>query len=523
MAQALTLEGLLTAPAGFGLANASRLQRAICRAADGLPLDGILSPEECAAHFGCKPEELVSRAPVIVEIVAGVRSGKSLIAGAAALKSALTADLSQLMPHEIARVAIVAPTVDNATATFRLLVGAMMASKMLSALLVGKPKDESFLVKRADGRIVEIIVVAAHRGAVTLRSRWLAGFVLDEVALFGVEQTGAAVNAEELLRAGETRLVKGAQGWLISSPFGPQGLLFNLWREGFGKPGRMLVVHAPTLAMNSAFDPEMVEAIRRRDPDAAAREYDAAWTDADIALIPSQHVDAAQRSVAELPPEDGLEYAAAMDPATRRNAWTLVIATRKRIGLELRTRQVIVYARQWVGSRAQPLDPDKVLKDIARILKSYRIRTVWSDQFSSDALRAIARRHGINLAEDTSTAARKVELFTSLRDKLADEAVELPPDPVLRSDLISVRKRITADGIKIDLPKTADGRHADYAPAVAMVLDRWVKEPPIPRNDPKPGTREYALAEAARFRKEAEKRAAKRNKAQSKALLARYR
>jgi len=39
---------------------------------------------------------------------------------------------------------------------------------------VVKQVEGELLLRRPDGRIVEIVVVAAHRGATTLRSRWLA-------------------------------------------------------------------------------------------------------------------------------------------------------------------------------------------------------------------------------------------------------------------------------------------------------------------------------------------------------------
>src|SRR5690606_14441278 len=126
--------------------------------------------------------------------------------------------------------------------------------------------------------------------------RWLVGFVLDEVALFGSEPTGAAVNAEELLRAAETRLVPGAQGWLISSPFGPQGLLYDLYKAHFGDPGRVLVVHAPTRALNPTFPAEQVEAIRARQPDVAARQYAAAWIDAESAMFDGKAIERATRT-----------------------------------------------------------------------------------------------------------------------------------------------------------------------------------------------------------------------------------
>jgi hypothetical protein len=519
---AITLEDLLCSPAGFAL-PASSLQRAIARAADGRQIDGALDAEGCERHFGCRPEELGAILPRLVVVVAGVRGGKSLMASAAALKAALSADLSQLVSHEIARVPIVAPTVDNATATYRLLAGAIQTSPVLRPLLVGEPTNDTVMVRRADGRVVEIVVVAAHRGAITIRSRWLAGFVLDEVALFGQEASGAAVNAEELLRAAETRLVKGGQGWLISSPYGPQGLLHQLWKDHFGKPARVLVVHAPTLAMNPAFDPEQVEEIRKRDPDAAAREYDASWVDADTALLSSVHVEAATRKEpAELSPEANHFYACAIDPAFRGNSFTAIVLTKKPIALPdggSRFRTVVVAAKQWTGSKAAPIAPRQVFSELAALCQPYGISSVESDQYSLDALRAIASEFGLFLFSRPMTPVRKLELFERMRTMLAEGELELPPDPVLRADLLAVRKKVGQNGVTIDLPRTANGRHADYAPALALALGQAVREPEIPKIVHPRGSAAWEAEEAARLKEKAIRDAAVRSKREGRAIV----
>jgi hypothetical protein len=248
------------------------LQVAIARAADGRALEGALDAAAMRAHFGIEQIPPLLAVSLVV-LVRGVRSGKTFLAACAAIKGALTADLSKLKRHQIPRFAIVAPTVDSANATFRILAGIIHESATLSRLVV-KETDGELLLRRLDGRTVEIVVVAAHRGAITMRSRWLIGFVLEEVAGFGEEFSGAAVNAEEPLRAGETRLVPGSQGWIISSPFGPMGLLWELYKAHSGNPCRVPVVHAPTTAMNPSFDPAQVEAVRQRDPDTASREYE---------------------------------------------------------------------------------------------------------------------------------------------------------------------------------------------------------------------------------------------------------
>ncbi|HEY1692258.1 MAG TPA: hypothetical protein VGG39_08850 [Polyangiaceae bacterium] len=484
-----SLEHLLTSPAGFDLGTASRLQRALCRAADGLRVrPELIDDEALQRHFRCERSQIGLSTPVLVVIVAGVRGGKSLLAACAAVKGCMTGDLSALRKHEVPRFAIVAPTVDNATATFRLLVGHVQASPVLSRLVVKDPSDDTLLLRRPDGHVVEIVVVAAHRGAVTLRSRWLVGFVLDEVALFGAEATGAAINAEELLRAGETRLVPGAQGWIISSPFGPSGLLYDLWREHFGNPGAVLVVHAPTRALNPSFPQAKIDAVRRRNPDAAAREYDAEWIDADTAFFDGTLIDAATRATPlEEAPVPGAAYAAAWDAATRGNSWTLIVARAEAADVqpqlvgstaEERPRQLlelprvrIALARQWTGSKKSPLDPDATIAEIAGILATYGVKSVRCDSWGADALQALARRHGITLREVSSTQAEQFARYDAVRTLLTTSRLELAPHPVLATDLKGVRKKALANGIKPELPKTSDGRHCDFAPALTLACE----------------------------------------------------
>lgn len=489
---ALDLESLLASAAGFGLTTASGLQRAIVRAASGRPIGDALDDAAIRAHFGCDREALRER-PALVVVIAGVRGGKSLMASCAAAHSALSCDLDQTQPYEVVRVPIVAPTVDNAGATFGLLTGAFRRSPVLRKLVVDETAD-SLTVKRPDGRLVELCVVAAHRGGIALRSRWLGGFALEETALFGSDVTGASVNAEELLRAAETRLLRGGQGWIVSSPFGPQGLLYTLYRTHFGRPGRVLVVHAPTRALNPSFPEEQIEAVRQRDPDAAAREYDAGWVDADSTFLEAALVHGAARAtpverpapdVRWVPHHDRPTYVAAMDPATRGNAWTLVVVERRstmtvldplvspepELPLPARVRFAVMAARQWVGSKSAPLDPNIVLREIKLTVGGYGLSAVHTDQWSSDAIKALARPIGIRTIESSlGSAEDRFAAYDEIRTLLTTQLLELPPVPAFLSDLKALRKKATANGVRIELPLTSDGRHCDFAPSLALAL-----------------------------------------------------
>jgi len=464
IARAVTLEEIVVGQ-GFADLPASPLQIAVCRAAEGRPLDGVIDDATCERHFGVPA--LPNERPQLVTLVCGVRSGKSFLAACAAIHAAFAADLTQLKHHEIPRFVIVGPTVDAASATFKLLRGILQSSQLLKKFLVGEPTADSLVLKRLYGRRAEIVVVAAHRGGLSMRNRWLVGFCIEEVAQHYTYEMGAVITVEEILHAGETRLLPGCQGWLISSPYGPQGLLHSLWKRHFGKPGRVLVVHAPTRALNPSFPQEQIDAIRAENPDVAAREYDAEWLDADSAYYVAAIVDAAIRSAPLQRP--GRAVAAGMDPGTRSNSWTLAVAWPEHDPANPpRARMVVGAVWSWTGSRAAPLSPRATLQEIARVLHPYGVKRIHVDSWSFDAMQDHARAADLTLVEQP--AGERDLPYQQLHTLLANGDVELPPEPMLRTDLLSVRQRATAGGVRIHLPRTANGRHCDHVPSVALAV-----------------------------------------------------
>jgi hypothetical protein len=454
----------------------SRLQLAIELAADGIliPQD-LLSDEEVEKYFGCDRVKLALCRPVIVVIVAGVRGGKTMLASNAAIHSAMVAECDEkLLPQQLARVAIVGPRKRNAEAAFEQVTGALHYSSGLRSMLVSEPvTSPTHLVKlrRPDGRRVNIEIAAADQGGLSVRSGYLAGFVLDEVALLGESGAGDAVNAEEVYHAAETRLLPRAQGWVISSPYGPRGLLYQLFSDHFGKPGRVLVVRAPTLALNPTFDPELVEAVRRENPDVAAREYDAEWVDADSAFFEGLLIDSAARSLPlEHLPAGGARYIATMDQAMRGNAWTLVVARDKRKPSDAVAEIEVALAREWVGSRAKPLDSKVVLEAIKEVIAPFGLRAVNCDSYAIDPLKTVATGVGLVLREHNTTGELTLERYRSVDSLLRQSRLELPPHDGVKRDLRAVRKKASAKGITVDLPTTSDGRHCDFAPSVALAV-----------------------------------------------------
>ena len=477
----IDLESLLTSPAAFGLERATPVQRAACRAIDGLPLEELAHDAQVQQAFGgieairalptTRPKEFI--------LLAATRTAKSMIAAATELRAALTVDISELMPGEIPRAVVVSLTMDNARATFDHLKGTMMARPSLRPLLLEEPKTDSMLVRSQCGRPVEVAVVPLSRAGGSLVSRWLVGAIFDEAPRMIGEEDGVK-NLSDARANAVGRLLPGAQMGTIGSPWAPYGPVYELVHEYFGKPSeRLVVVRGTGPMLNPAWwTPERCEALKVTDPLTYRTDVLGEFADSEWSLISSIELDAVERRQLVLPPQQGQHYVATMDPATRGNAWTLTVGTRDSSG-----KLIVVLAKQWLGSKSAPLSPEAVLTEAASILRPYRVIHVCSDQFAVDAIRDLARQVGLQILERAWDAERKLELFEKLRLLISRRQIELPADPKVRGDLLMVAKRVTRASVAIELPKTTDGRHCDYAAAIAMMCGEFCPLPDVVQSE----------------------------------------
>lgn len=404
--------------------------------------------------------------PTEVLLLAAVRTFKSQLAAAVAIVASQTIDLSDRKPGEVPRYAIISLTIDHAKATYDHARGMLQSSPLLTSLTDTEPGNYSIVLKTPQGRPAEIKIVALSAAGSAVVSRWLLGVCFDEAPRISVD---GVRNLVETRHNAMGRLLPGAQVLTIGSPWAPVGPIPDQVREFHGHPSKQLVVirgRGPDLNPKW-WTPERCEELRVNKPEVYRTEVEAEFLDPEEALISSIQLDAVTRAAPkDLPFEAGHEYIAAMDPGVKGNAWALVVVTRERSG-----QRRVVLCRQWRGSKVNPLSPAEVLREVKGTLKPYGITDVYTDQWSSEAIRDLGAARELNVIAYAWTAARRVELFEQLRIAIAEKQLEVCPDQQLRADLLSVRKRVTQSGMTIDLPKTADGRHCDYA--AAMALSMW--------------------------------------------------
>lgn len=469
-----SLEELLTDPTLFGLKTATPVQRAICRIADGVPLEELANLESVHSALGCDPSFLKARKPREVSILSGIRVGKSLLAALLAVYWTQTCDVSELGPGETPRVSIVSISTDLAEVVFGHVVGRIMASERLKPLVIGKSMADSITLRHPTGTPVEICVVAGAKGGASLVARWAAGIVFDEYTKMSGGGDGA-INFDDQLHNVRERLLRGSQIVSIGNPWAPHGPAYNQYKAHYGKPTEdLVIVKAPAWDLNPVFwNPEKV-AKARENPDTFVTECLGEFRSPEAALFSAVEVDCSTRTFPIiLPPEPRCSYRAAMDPATRGNGWTLVVTTRQG------TKKKVVLAHEWLGSKTTPLSPKSVMQEVAAKLKPYGIATIDSDQHLGDALKDIAHDVGLHVRLVFWTEKEKTAKYMAFKTRMASGEIEIPPDYVLRGDLIQVQKRSTTNGVKIVLPKTADGRHCDYMPALVLAMSTYLEDTAI--------------------------------------------
>ncbi len=220
----------------------------------------------------------------VVVAVCGGRGGKSYLLVALRLVwGMLVRDLSPLAPGQQAYATVVAPNEKLRQEVVNYALGACRSKPELRELLRlprGTRDDDivsEFSVYRADcDKLVTFSAATATRGGYAVRGRWHTDLALDEAAFF--RDSSYKINDEEIFKAGKPRVLPGGQTIIASTPWAEAGILYEMWRDNFGKPSTALVAHAPTLLLNdTSYTRQIVEAERKRDPDNAKREYDAAF------------------------------------------------------------------------------------------------------------------------------------------------------------------------------------------------------------------------------------------------------
>jgi hypothetical protein len=293
--------------------------------------------------------------------------------------------------------------------------------------------------------------------------------VLDECAFFRDESY--AVNDAEVFKAVAPRVMAGGQLVVSSTPWAESGLLYELWRANHGEPTTCLVAHAPTTLLRpDARTLAMVERERERDPDNAAREFDATFMTAGSGLFfDGVAIDRAVDPSLVLPltPATGTLVACGADFGFRSDSSALVIV-HKTTGGAL----VVADIMEKRPERGAPLQPGEVVRSFAEVVKRHKSNYVRSDGHYREAIAENLEKHGLYFEPAPEGATGKVETYTTARTLLHDGRVKLPNHPRLLKQLREVVSRPTpGGGLSISSPRWRNGGgHGDLVSALVIAL-----------------------------------------------------
>ena len=396
-------------------------------------------------------------------IIAGRRAGKDSIASLIAAFTATFGDYSgKLRPGERALIMCLAVDRNQAKIVKNYAEGYFAEIPMLQGMITRRT-DDGFELNNG----TEIAI--GTNSFRSVRGRSIACAIFDELAYWRDELSATPDKATyDATLPGLSTLNGMLVG--ISSPYRRGGLLYDKYRKHYGQDGDVLVIKAPSLALNPTLDPKIVQRALEDDPEAASAEWLAEFRSDIAAFISREVVEACvQPGRHELPPLAGERYFAHVDPSGgSADSYTLAITH-----FDRKLSRAVLDA---VRERKPPFSPEEVTWEFAQLLKTYRVHKVVGDRYGGEFPRELFRKGGITYElSDKVTSDYYLELLPLLNSG----RVELLEEPRLLKQLCALERRTSRSGK--DSIAHPPGGHDDICTAVAGALVRasGVKTPMI--------------------------------------------
>jgi hypothetical protein len=304
--------------------------------------------------------------------IIGRGGGKDSVATSIATNIAVNFDprRSKLRPGEKAVVMLLAVDRAQAGVAFSYIRGYFEEVPAL-AKLVEHVGDDSIELRN---RVVIEVHTNSYR---SVRGRSLLCVICDEVAFWRSEDSASPdLETAGAVQPGLAR-IRGSMLILISTAHKRSGLLYQKWRDAYGRNDPdILVVKGTTLQFNPTFDAKIIERQIASDPALYRAEYLSEWRDDLSSFISRDLLEAAvDRGVIVRAPIHGTKYRAFADPSGgAHDSFTLGISHREKDG------SIVL---DLLFERHAPFNPSEVTEEIAALLKSYRCTQVTGDKYAA--------------------------------------------------------------------------------------------------------------------------------------------
>jgi phage terminase large subunit-like protein len=308
----------------------------------------------------------------------------------------------------------------------------------------------------------KVVIRAMPCSSRSTRGLAVSLLVLDESGHFQTDSEGVGAGKEVYQALSPSVAQFGERGYVMftSTPKWRSGLFWEQWRNGTeGIDPQLLVIKRATWEMNPTITRESLEPEFRVDPDGAATEYGADFSAAEGAFLDPKDILACQRETGTLAPDQDIRYKAAIDPAFQKDAFAMAVAHKDRKG-------EVVVDGVWTWHR---YGYERTLDEVAAVAKRYGVRTVRTDQYSSQPVLEGLQKRKLHCEAVPWDNTNKFEAFTRLKAGLVTRQVSLPADDLLVQELMNLEAKPTVTGlVRIS---ASSGHHDDRAVVVAALMD----------------------------------------------------
>lgn len=434
-----------------------RAHRVIARLLDG---DAhLLGPEDrrLACDLTGRTDFTSLRAAIEAAFIASRRGGKSLFSSACGTHAAARDYRDRLAYGEWATVGMAAPNTRQAQVLLDYCRGFIEASPILRSAVV---RETATAIEFEHRTRIEVFG-ASHR---TLRGYTFALFIIDEAAQLRSEES--ATPDIELARAVRPALATlGGRLLVISSPYMRRGLIYNAFRDHYGRnDSPHLVIKGDWRQLNPTLPQDLIDAAYRDDPASARAEWGGDFRDDTDAALADEWITAAVdlgvliREPLDMPGQPHrYRYAGFCDPAGGSGADSYCAAVAHREG-DVIVLDALLEVRP-------PFNTDAATAQVADLFKRYGITTVRGDRYGGSWPAQALAKHGIHY--DPCPLATS-DLYLECTPLFSSGRVRLLDHDRLTTQLRQLERRARPGGR--DSITHPSGGHDDCATATAGAL-----------------------------------------------------
>jgi hypothetical protein len=363
--------------------------------------------------------------------ICGRRGGKSHMASVIAVYLALFYDFQKyLSPGERAVIQVIAADRAQAKLILDYVRGIFETNPVF-----GQYVDQDYREAIHLNNSVSIEVMSCSFRSI--RGRSVAAAIFDECAFWFTE--GYKPDSEILaaVRPGLATFQDASKLIAISSPYSRSGILYTHWERYWSKPDKnVLVWRAPTRVMNEMISQELIDAEMQKDRSSAESEWMASWRSDIEGFLDPDLVKAAAVLPGPLSPQQYQVYQAFVDPSGGRNdSFTLAIG---HYDFE-KTK----YTADCVKGFPAPFNPSEVVKEMAQILRRYRITRVTGDRYSAAWVEESFKKESILYSQSELS---KSKLYLELEPLINTQQILIPKDKNLINELLNLERKTGRSG-----------------------------------------------------------------------------